>query len=313
MDGKTNKIVITNKLDEGQDRDQVIKKLAALFKIDEQKAAQLLAKPQTTVKDNLDAATAKKYFAAIRQTGAHCEIISKKIEAELPQIIDPPKIKPEVVVKTNTSHPAVAMVRDTELALIEREQKIAEETREKLDTLKDASKETLCPQCGTIRGSANSTCLHCGFDPNALAEGSGKKSRKAIYISGGILLLLVMVAAIAWPFYQQHLFRQHIITGLNLAFDTRNQITDFIARTNFWPNQNIDAGLPENISNEVIESIVVSENGVITVTLRAAAIRKNAPQTIVFAPRLVNGVIAWNCHGGTLEEELRPKACKTNE
>jgi hypothetical protein len=311
MDEKTSKIVITNKLDDDQDKNQVIRKLAVLFKIDEQKAAQLLAKPRTTVKDNLDAATAKKYFAAIRQTGAHCEIINKKIETELPQIVEPPKVKPDIIVKTNAQHPAMQSVRDTELALVEREQKIEKETREKLDTLKNASEETLCPQCGTIRGSVDAACLHCGYDPNALpAEASQPKSRKVKYALIASLLALVIGAVIAWPFYQKHLFYQHIQQGLQLAFDTRNQITDFIKRTSFWPNQNIDAGLPDNISNNIVESIIVNEGGVMTVTLRADAIRENSPQTIIFAPRLVNGVIAWNCHGGNLREELRPEACQ---
>ena len=70
-------IIITNHIKPDQDKNLITKKLAALFKTDEQKAAQFLLKPQTLIKDNLDEATANKYLAAINQTGADCKIINK--------------------------------------------------------------------------------------------------------------------------------------------------------------------------------------------------------------------------------------------
>jgi len=51
-------VVITNQLKPDQDKILITQKLAALFKTDEQKAAQLLIKPRTVIKDNLDEATA---------------------------------------------------------------------------------------------------------------------------------------------------------------------------------------------------------------------------------------------------------------
>lgn len=93
MDENTYQVIITNSLSDDQDKLLVTQKLATLFKTSEQKAAQLLTKPETIVKKNIDQATAEKYQLAIRKTGAQCKIINSADEI-LPEIdasVTPPR------------------------------------------------------------------------------------------------------------------------------------------------------------------------------------------------------------------------------
>jgi len=190
-------VVITNQLKADQDKNLITKKLAALFKIDEQKAAQFLLKPQTLIKDNLDQATANKYLAAIQQTGASCKVIDKNELEDLPQIVEPPKTESITAKPRDTSRPTIRTKQEPELSLIAREEKSEKETREKLATLQHASEETLCPECGTIRGDADALCLHCGYSPSATENtGMGINKKKIAMFA----VILIIVAAIALSF-----------------------------------------------------------------------------------------------------------------
>lgn len=311
MDNNSFQVAITNQLNPEQDRNQITARLATLFKIDTQKAAQLLVKPRTVIKDNLDEATARKYLAAIQQTGAPCELINKNDAVDLPQIVEPPKtesVAPQARAGTRVSTPTQ---QEPTLSLVAREVKLEKETREKLSTLEHASEATLCPDCGTIRGSVDAICLHCGYNPFEIESPRGSFGLKKIILLSSILLLLVTVVTfLGLPYYHTYAAHQKISQDLELAFDTRNKVSEFISVTGFFPNQNIDANLPKSISNDTIESIVVGDNGVITVSLRAEAIQEPESQTLVFAPRAVKGVIAWNCLGGSLRMDLRPEVCR---
>ncbi|MBI3188051.1 MAG: pilin [Gammaproteobacteria bacterium] len=307
-------VVITNQLKPDQDKNLITEKLAILFKIDAQKAAQLLIKPRTVIKDNLDEATARKYLAAIQQTGAHCELINTQDAVDLPQIVDPPKSDSRAPQPGAGTRASAHTHQDAPLSLVAREEKTEKETREKLLTLRDASDATLCPDCGTIRGSVDAICLHCGYNPFEFeSQQASSGSKKSFLIAGVILLLLFSIGAIvALPHIQKFMLQHKINQDLALAFDIRNQVSEFIVTTSFFPNQNIDANLPNDISNDTIESIIVSDNGVLTVTLRAEALKEQESQTLIFVPRAVKGVIAWNCLGGTLRNDLRPEFCRNS-
>jgi hypothetical protein len=301
-------VVITNQLRPDQDKNLITQKLATLFKIDEPKAAQLLLKPRTVIKDNLDEAAANKYLIAIRQTGAHCEVINKKEAVDLPQIVEPQRIDP-VTPQPRTSSPAATNTRqEAPLSLVAREAKIKQETQEKLSTLEHAGVETLCPQCGTIRGSADAVCLHCGYDPLMLTQHPGRK--KILIVAGTIIVIMAIALFVSLPYINQYLAQKKLGDDLNLAFDIRNQVSAFIEDTGFFANQNMDANLPAHISNDSIESIVVGNDAVITITLNADTADHIPGQTIIFTPKLFQGKIIWNCMQGTLANEFRPEICK---
>lgn len=302
MDNKNYKVILTNTPGAN---DEVIGKIASLFKISPEKASQLLAKDEFTIKKQTDKQTAEKFHKAISAAGANCridEIIEDDdpalptIEeiapvAEAPPLIDP--TRPEIKAPENEQLNLSLEATPTEKASGEEKQ------------IDGISPENFCPDCGTIRANAESVCVHCGYNP---AEAKSQKSKSVLIKIALVIVALLLTSFIAYPFYQKYAQQQQILEDLTLAFDTRNAVTEFIQKTNFWPNQNIDAGLPKIIENRSIKSVKVGEGAVITVTLRASALN-GEEQTLELVPNTLKGRIVWNCLKGTLEEAYRPEFC----
>ncbi|MCK5003146.1 MAG: pilin [Gammaproteobacteria bacterium] len=271
MDKNTYQVIITNKLSDYQDKGLVIKKLAVLFKINEKKAEQLISKTATIIKKNTDEDTAKKFMASILITGAECKII-------------------------NISEETHSLEAKEHL---------------QLDDINDSDEKILCPECGSVKQLHSDECLFCGFNQ----ETSEKKNYNILKYASIMTILATIFIVIGYqfalPYYNLYASNSRIEKGMELAFETRNTVTTFILETNFWPNQNIDANLDKNISNEIIESIVLSKNAVITVTLRAEPLSEDSTKTIIFSPNVLKGKLVWNCQKGTLKNELRPDICKT--
>lgn len=308
-DKQTFQVVITNQFTDGQDRELIIGKLATLFKIDNSKASRLITEPRSIIKDNIDEATAKKYHAAIIKTGAHCEVVNKAIDEQLPEIIEPIKPDTSGFVRAITESVEEHKARDVELKIIEKERQEQQDTREALSNYKNINPELFCPECGTIRSATDAICLQCGYNPQQTRTSSRNIKKPVFYV----LTFAIVIAGALFlgkPFIDRFITKYKIENALQLAFDTRNQITTFIQQTNFWPNQNIDANLPKVISNEIIESIIVTENGAFTVTLRAD-LSDVGGQTLIFTPKLLKEKLVWNCTRGTLDEDYRPETCRT--
>lgn len=309
-DNKTWQVIITNQIADDQDKNRITDQLATLFKIEPAKAAQLISKPKTIVKDNIDEDTAKKYLAAISRAGAPCEILNTEAQ-ELPDIIEP--VKTREAEEGLIRQPATPRSPSGEppLAMVEKERQQEQQTREKLSAYKNVDSAFFCPDCGTIRSAADALCLHCGYDPSASkADTAGMK--RLIYVAAVIVIVLAAAGYLAMPLYQQYAKKASIEEGLKLAFETRNHIEQFIRDSNFWPNQNIDANLPKVITNEVIAGITITGNGEFTVILHEHILGKGN-QTMVFKPKMLKGRMVWNCTGGTLANEYRPEICRTVE
>ncbi|MCW9047662.1 MAG: pilin [Gammaproteobacteria bacterium] len=287
----------------------VTTQLSKLFKISADKSQQILQKDSFIIKKQTDKITAEKFHKAITAAGVNCQIdeIIAEAETALPEIEEienTAKVKP----LTDITRPDITPLHQENINL-SLEDGVPEKNNSSSDPAKinDINPENFCPQCGTIRASADSTCIHCGYNPQEL-----KKSKtKTTLISATIIILLLGIGiGIGFPFYQQYSKRAQIIEDLKLAFDTRNKVTEFIQKTNFWPNQNIDADLDKRISNRTLKSVVVGNNAIITATLYGHVI-DGTEQTLIFTPNILKGRIVWNCLKGTLKEEFRPEICIT--
>ena len=308
MDSKNYKVIIENNPSPAEG---TAEKLASLFKTPVEKARAILLKDGFVIKKKTDKATAEKFYKAITSTGTNCrieEIIEAEEETALPtieELIPQQEAQPLI----DPTRPDIAPLHSEQMDLslegrpVEKTKKDQKEDK----VINDINPDNFCPECGTIRASVDSICIHCSYDPKDIKSTTSKVKLINLVI---VILILVAGGFLGLPYYQQYAKRAQIETDLNLAFDTRNTVTEFIQKTNFWPNQNIDAGLPKQIENQSIESIVLSENGVMTVTIRGEALAGNS-QTLIFTPNTLKGRIVWNCLKGTLVREMRPGICLT--
>jgi len=303
MDSKNYKVIIENNPSPAEG---TAEKLASLFKTPVEKARAILLKDGFVIKKKTDKATAEKFYKAITSTGTNCrieEIIEAEEETALPtieELIPQQEAQPLI----DPTRPDIAPLHSEQMDL-SLEKRPVEKTQKEDKVIDDINPESFCPECGTIRASVDSICIHCGYDPEDIKSTTSKVKLINLVI---VILILVAGGFLGLPYYQQYAKRAQIETDLNLAFDTRNTVTEFIQKTNFWPNQNIDAGLPKQIENQSIESIVLSENGVMTVTIRGEVLGGDA-QTLIFTPNTLKGRIVWNCLKGTLVREMRPEIC----
>ena len=306
MDSKNYKVILEKNTSPAEG---TAEKLAGLFKLPQDKAQAILLKDGFIIKKQADRATAEKFHKAITATGANCrieEIAEEEEETALPTIeeITAPKDAQPLL---DPTRPEISPLHSeqADLSLESRPVEKAKEDKTEAKVIEDIKPENFCPECGTIRAGADSICIHCGYDPEAIKSTTSKVKLINLAV---VILILVAGGFLCLPYYQQYAKRAQIETDLTLAFDTRNTVTEFIQKTNFWPNQNIDAGLPKVLENKSIESILLSDNGVMTVTIRGEVLGGDS-QTLIFTPNTLKGRIVWNCLKGTLVKEMRPEIC----
>ncbi len=286
--------------------------LAKLFKISAEKAQQILQKKSFIIKKQTDKATAEKFHKAISAAGVNCriDIIEDDVEESALPTIEEIETSTQVKPLTDITQPEITPLHHehVNLSLTEGPKTKSTTPNSAHEVIENIDSANFCPECGTVRASTNSICKHCGYDPEELRA---NKTRTILKKMALLIIILVIGIGIAYPFYQQYAKRLKIEKDLQLAFDTRNTVTEFILKTNFWPNQNIDAGLDKQISNQTLESVTLGKDAVITVVLRAEVL-EGGKQTLIFTPNTLKGRIVWNCLKGTLKEEFRPKFCKTH-
>jgi len=124
-----------------------------------------------------------------------------------------------------------------------------------------------------------------------------------------IIAFIGILAAIALPAYQDYTFRAKVHEGIIFSQPVRNDVEDFMSRVGFIPSSNLDANLPQDISNEVVESVMVSTGGSVVVTYRPFSSNQEA-YNIIFTPSVGGGEIEWSCLQGTMPEKYRPSDCK---
>lgn len=126
-------------------------------------------------------------------------------------------------------------------------------------------------------------------------------------VVGAILFVMILgiLAAVALPAYQDYTVRAKIQAATPLVNETRATVENVILEKNFFPSENIMAGLPENISNQFVKSIQLGEGAQVVVTYNAA----NAP-TIIWTPEKAGTKIVWDCKGGSMRDKQRPPECR---
>jgi TM2 domain-containing membrane protein YozV/Tfp pilus assembly major pilin PilA len=130
-------------------------------------------------------------------------------------------------------------------------------------------------------------------------------------VIGAIFLVAIIgiLAAIALPAYQDYTTRAKVQAALPLINETRQKVTQAIQQKDFLPSENLLAGLPDNISNEFVTSIQLSEDAQMIVTFRIPHLR-DGNNTIIWTPTKNGDDIEWHCLGGSMNDKYRMRECR---
>ena len=124
-----------------------------------------------------------------------------------------------------------------------------------------------------------------------------------------VVAIVVILAAVAIPAYQDYTIRARVTEGITLASAARSTVSE-----NAYHGQTLTTGYSAPGATPNVASIAIAADGVITVTYTARA----GGGTIIMQPNpvLVVGTpptdrIRWECTGGTLAQKYRPSECRT--
>ena len=128
-----------------------------------------------------------------------------------------------------------------------------------------------------------------------------------------VVAIIGILAAIAIPAYQDYTIRAQVSEGLSLSSGAKAAVAEFFQDSGNWPTNNALAGLSAaaTIQGKYTTQVLVSANGVITVTYGDEANTLVAGKTLTLTPTDNTGAIEWTCAGasGMLPKWL-PSACR---
>lgn len=136
-------------------------------------------------------------------------------------------------------------------------------------------------------------------------------SNVLVWVIPAVFIFVAMIgvlAAVAIPAYQDYLFRSQIQQTLQEAEPLELQIEEFINQTQTIPHSGPEMGLEE--SGEFTHaSYRITENAVIELTFHGTSPDLDE-QTLLLTPLDDAGTLIWDCSGGTVQDKLRPMACR---
>lgn len=131
-------------------------------------------------------------------------------------------------------------------------------------------------------------------------------------IVGGLFVMFMLsgiIAAIALPAYQDYTMRAKVNAAMPLINETRAKVEKVIAEKNFFPSENIMAGLPETLNSQYVESIRLGKGAQLIVSFKLSGFAKNF-QTLVWTPRQSGKQLVWDCKQGSMPDKYRPSECR---
>lgn len=97
--------------------------------------------------------------------------------------------------------------------------------------------------------------------------------------------------------------------ALPLINETRAAVTNVIQQKDFLPSENLLAGLPDDMLNDFVSSIELSEDAQMIVSFRIPHLIQNGTNTI-WTPTKEGGDVRWHCLGGTMRDRYRMPECR---
>ena len=143
----------------------------------------------------------------------------------------------------------------------------------------------------------------------------GPKRLRPLPIVVSILCLAALVGGWLWlpPIWHEYQARQAVQDTLTTLEPVQGTLNEFIERTGFLPDSNLDAGLPEpqSYADGRLTSVSVGRAALITVSY-AESVPLIGGQTILFVPeqRDQGAGLRWRCDGGTVDSRWLPQACR---
>lgn len=171
-----------------------------------------------------------------------------------------------------------------------------------------ANTQPLCPGCQCPVAIDQQWCRDCTVRRR-------QRFRARLGVGAAVLVLVAAAGALAlkaMPLYQRFKTHAQVADGIDTARQIQPALREFIDRTGFWPNSNLDAGLPApaSFSNDRVAELRIGTKALITIVFQPALPDIGGTTLMLLPQRNESGEISWRCDGGTLPDEYLPEACR---
>jgi len=144
--------------------------------------------------------------------------------------------------------------------------------------------------------------------------GEGESSAGIIIAAiAGVFVFISIIgilAAIAIPAYQDYTIRAKVAQAMSSSTAVKQSVEQYTASNKSWPSSNKDLALSETINDNNIDTLNVSDGGIITIRFSESAGGQIATKTIVLTPSIDSNKIVWSCSEGTLDQRYRLSQCR---
>ncbi len=132
--------------------------------------------------------------------------------------------------------------------------------------------------------------------------------------AGGLVSVMVVVAiigilaAVALPAYQDYTVRARVMGVEMIGRQIKDKASPYLAEHGELPFNVQIIGLPLDLSNAVVESVEVGDEGFI---LKLTGESLLEGKTVIYKPSFDNNQrLQWSCNSGTLETKYLPVSCR---
>ncbi len=122
-----------------------------------------------------------------------------------------------------------------------------------------------------------------------------------------VVAIIGLLAAIAIPAYLDYSVRARVSEGLEMASTAKLAVSETALTNSILPTTQMETGYVTPAATPNVASIVITANGIITITYTATA----GGGTIIMTPTLTpNEDVDWDCRAGTVLPKYRPASCR---
>ena len=303
-------LMLTGNPRQGHAREDAARALAALLRVPEARALELLSGRETVVKRGLDGAALQRYLEALHQAGVETrkeEVFPPAPDPALPESIQCPACgtqQPNLTIcrQCGTDMPGLLAAK----AAAARNPPPRKPDVAPVEVLHEPEPEL--PRYRRSRALEIALFLFVSVLWGYLAMTDSTRGR-GVRVLGAVMFAVfgLMMVLNFTPVFKADAEQEAVMDAQVYAAHVSDEVGRYAVANQRLPERTVSIDLPGGQPGSV-QAVEIGPVGRVRVTL-SAELKKSAGGAIVFTPSVENGVIRWTCTAENIPAEYLLKSC----